>query len=226
MRRSPFTRADILKRESWPEIQAGLRGPESYDELGILSPAQCRQLAQLARVEAEREKTFLNEVVCCINGYRLRKRRHAQESHAAVAESSRRLIATVAAYRRKVLEFPLYMICELKPPLPTDDWFEHAEEMLRRKERLVKGHRSRRLLEPLIMHAWELQKLAGAHSSYLASNWEAMKHWLETAVIASGERPAGKNHKKAYFEGLMLPRNADGSVDLTGRPPLLIALVK
>ena len=69
------------------------------------------------------------------------------------------------------------------------------------------------------MHAWALQKVAGTHSSYLASDWEAMKRWLGEALIASGEPPPGKN--LAYFEELMLPRAADNSVDLSGAPKQL-----
>jgi hypothetical protein len=215
VRRNPFTRRAISERATWPESNAALRGPESYDELGILSRAQRRQLVQLARVEPEREKAFLDELACCINGYRHRKRHHAQESPAAVAEAMRQLIEIVDAYKRKVLENPLYVM--LKPPLPTDDWFEHAEEKLRRKERLVKGHRPRSITQDLLHHALALQGIAGAYSDYLAADRGAMQRWLAEALVVSGERPVGKNTRAAYFEQLMLPRAVDGS----GRPPAL-----
>jgi hypothetical protein len=224
VRRKPFTQEHIAEREKWPEIQAGLRGPESYDELGILSAKQRGELVRLARVESEREKTFIEEVTCNIISYRRRMRVAHQESPAAVAESMRRLIDRVYVYSCDVWEYPLIVTRELKPPLPAADWFERANEKLREKEQWLKGHRPQRLTELLIMHAWVLQKLAGAYSKHLASNWEAMMRWLGVALIASGQVPPGKNAKTAYFEQLMLPRAADGSVDLTGRPPALDTL--
>jgi hypothetical protein len=155
-------------------------------------------------------------VTGAINLYRLRKRRHTQESPAAVAESMRRLRRTVKDYARDIVSFPHYVISELAPALPTADWFERADEKIREKEQWVEGHRSSRLTEPLIMHAWALQKEAGAYSSYLVSHRKAMREWLEVALDASGDRPA-----KNYFNQLMLPRAADGAVDLAGRPPAL-----
>jgi hypothetical protein len=225
-RRKPFTNADIAERSTWPETKAALRGPDSYDELGILNPTQRRELVTLAHVAPDREKLFVRELLCVINGYRLRKRRHAQETPAAVAASIRQLIRVVTAYARDVAKFPDYVICELKPPLPSVEWFKHADEKLRQKERWLKGHRSTTLTEPLIMYAWTLQKLAGTYSSRLASDWPDMKRWLGQALIASGERLPGKNSETAYFEGLMLPRAGDGSVELTGRPPAFIALAE
>lgn len=112
---------------------------------------------------------------------------------------------------------PDYVIHELKPPLPAADWFERANEKLREKEQWLKGHRPQRLTEALVMHALVLQKVAGAYSSYLVSNRKAMRDWLEIALDASGDRP-GKN----YFNQLMLPRAADGSLE--GRPPALLTL--
>jgi hypothetical protein len=223
-RRKPITQESIKERKTWPETQAALRGPESYDELGILSSAQRRQLVQPARVKAEMEKPFIDELVCYINGYRFRKRCHAQETPAAVSESMRRLIDLVDAYRRNVLEFPLYMICELKPPLPTDDWFEHAKEKLRQKEQWLKGHRYSRFTEALIMHAWTLQKLAGKHSRHLALDWLAMRRWLACALEASMEPPPKGHGQAAFLDQLMLPRAASGAVDLAGRPPALDSL--
>jgi hypothetical protein len=225
-RRKPFMNANIAERSRWPESKAALRGPESYDELGILNQTQRLQLVQLARVATDREKPFIEKVICITNGYRLRKRCHTQESPAAVAESMRRMIDVITAYARDVASFPDYVIFELKPPLPSVEWFAHANEKLSQKERWVKGHRSSTLTEPLIMHTWALQKLAGEYSNHLARDWKEMTRWLEVALIASGERPPGKNSRKAYFEGLTLPRAPDGSVELTGCPPALIALVE
>ena len=223
-RRKPFTNANIAERHTWPETKAALRGPNSYDELGILSTKHRNELIRLARIAPDREKPFINEVTCLIISYRRRERCHAQESPAAVAESMRRLIGVVATYVRDVSNFPDYVIHELKPPLQAADWFERANEKFRHKEQWVEGHRPRRLTEALIMHAWALQKLAGAYSGHLAAEWDAMVRWLETALDASDERPPGKNFRKAYFEGLMLPRAANGSVEMAGRPPALHTL--
>jgi hypothetical protein len=46
VRRKPFTQEHIGERAGWPEIKAGLRGPASYDELGILSPKQRGELVR------------------------------------------------------------------------------------------------------------------------------------------------------------------------------------
>jgi hypothetical protein len=217
-RRKPFTQERIKERKTWPETQAGLRGPQSYSELGILSPAQRRELA---RVSPDRENPFIDKVTGCINNYRLRKRCRAQETPAAVGESMRRLIDMVAAFARDVSTFPDYVIFELKPPLPTADWFEHAKEKLRQKEQWLKGHRYSRFTEALIMHAWALQKLAGEHSSHLALDWRAMRRWLACALEASMEPPPKGHGQAAFLDQLMLPRAADGTVDLDGRPPAL-----
>jgi hypothetical protein len=225
-RRKPFTKADVAERSTWPESKAALRGHDSYDELGILNPTQRRQLIQLARVAPDREKPFIDEVICITNGYRRRKRCHAQESPAAVAESMRRMIDVVTAYMRDVLEMPRSVICELDPPLPTMDWFERAKEKLRKKELWMTCHRHQRVTEALIIHARALQTVASRYSEYLASDWVAMKQWLGEALVASGEDPPGKNSKKGYFEELMLPRATDGSVELTGRPPAVAALAE
>jgi hypothetical protein len=114
-------------------------------------------------------------VTCNIIGYRRRMRVADQETLAAVAESMRRLIDRVYAYSCDVGEYPLIVIHELKPPLPTADGFQRANEKLREKEQWLKGHRPQRLTEALIMHALGLQNLAGAYSSYLVSNRKAMR---------------------------------------------------
>jgi len=217
-RRKPFTQSDIDERERWPEIQAGLRGPEAYEELGILKPTQRRKLIQLARVTPEQEKPFVDEVTFLISSYRLRKRHDAQESPAAVTESMRRVIHVVEDYSHAISKMPVYVLTELEPPLPPPDWFKHAKEKLRQEEQWMIGHRPKVITEALIKHAWTLQKVAGAHSSYLASNWIAMKRWLEEALLASEEPPVGKNAKKAYFDEIMLPRAENGSVNLSGTP--------
>ncbi len=204
MRRKPFLHANIAERSTLPETKAALRGPNSYDELGILNPTQCRELVTLAHVAPDREKLFVRELLCVINGYRLRKRRHAQETLAAGAASRRQLIRVVTAYARDVAKFPDYVICELKPPLPSVEWFEHATEMLRHQERLVKGHRPRSITPDLSYHAFALQRIAGVHSGYLATDRRAMQRWLAEALVVSGERPVGKNPRAAYFEQLML----------------------
>ena len=92
VRPKPFTQEHVAERETWPEIQAGLLGPEAYETLGILNPRQRRELIRLARVPPELQKPFLDEVICLIIGYRLRKLCHTQENPAAVAESMRQFI--------------------------------------------------------------------------------------------------------------------------------------
>jgi hypothetical protein len=202
MRLRPFAKAHILDRESWPELQAGLRGPESYDELGVLNRKQRDGLVLLARLgEAEPEKPFVEEVACCIVGRRLRKRRRAQESPAAVVLAMREIIGMEEAHVHEMQE--RYGIGGLKPPLPTAEWFEDAREKLRHKERLVEGHRPRSIDPDLSYHALALQRIAAAHSNYLANDREAMRRWLAEALIVSGERPVGKNARAAYFEQLM-----------------------
>jgi hypothetical protein len=181
------------------------RNPSRASWPRVVCPVQRRQLVQLARVAPDREKPFIDEVTCSINGYRRRMRVADQETPAAVAESMRQLTNLVATYMRNVSIMPDYVICELKPPLPPADWFERANEKLREKEQWLKGHRPQRLTEALIMHALVLQKMAGTYSSYLVSNRKAMRDWLEIPLDASGDRP-GKN----YFNQVMLPRAADG----------------
>jgi hypothetical protein len=201
MRLSPFARAAVAERATWPETQAGLRGPESYDELGVLNPKQRGVLVRMARIEPELEKPFVDELAGCIAGYRLRKRRRAQESPAAVALAMRQYIDMEAAHVREAME--RYGLGGLKPPLPTAEWFEDANEKLREKERLVRGHRPRSITPDLSYHALALQGIAGAHSNYLAADRGAMQRWLAEALIISGERPVGKNARAAYFKRLM-----------------------
>jgi hypothetical protein len=62
VRSKPFTQEQIAERETWPEILAGLRGPEAYEALGILKPEQRRELIQLARVSAS-QRANINQTV-------------------------------------------------------------------------------------------------------------------------------------------------------------------
>jgi hypothetical protein len=221
-KRKPFTQSNIEERESWPESQAALLGPEAYEECGVLDPTQRLALVQLARVTPEQAKPFINTVTCLINGYCHRKRVHAQESPAAVAASMRRLIDAVEQLMAEANTLPIWVVKEVFDAIkiaPTADGFRAAKEKVRQWELKIDSHRPPKITYSLIMHAWALQKLAGDYSKkYLASNWKAMKRWLEEALIASGEQPPIKNGKTAYFDELMLPRAADGSVDLLGAP--------
>jgi hypothetical protein len=119
----------------------------------------------------------------------------------------------VAAYARDVARLPDYLICELRPPLPAAEWFEQAAEKLRGNERTINGHRPRMVTPDLSYHAFALQGIAAAHSDYLANSRRAMRRWLTAALLVSGEQPAARTGRAAYFRALMLPRSADDSVD-------------
>jgi hypothetical protein len=218
-KRKPFTLSNIEERESWPESQAALIGPEAYERLGILPPQQRRELLLRARVTQEQAKPFIDEITCVINGYRHRKRADDQETPAAVAESMQQLIEALEQVATVANAMPIYVVKEVFDAVGITGWgIEAAKEKVRRLEAKMIGHRPSSITYRLIMHAWGLQKHAGTYSKHLASNWNAMKRWLGEALIASGEMPPGKNGKTAYFDELMLPKTADGGVDLLGAP--------
>ena len=223
-RRKPFTHSDIYERERWPEIQAGRRGPEAYETLGIVNPRQRRELIRLARVDPEGEKSFLDEVTCLIIGYRLRKLCHTQENPAAVAESTRQFIDAWAQLAEMTRNLPYRVVKEvcdaLGSRLPAEGGFVRANEQLQRLERRFVGHRPGRPTERLIIHAWDLQR-TGACSTYLALDWRAMQQWVEVALEASGEPPTKGHGRAAFLKQLMLPCASNGTVDLDGRPAAL-----
>jgi hypothetical protein len=220
-RRNPFTLERIKERQSWTESKAAIVGPAAYKLLGILTPQKRCCLVQLARVSSEQKDQFINTVTCLINGYRQRKRANAQESPASVAASMQQLVEAVEQLMAVANTLPIRIVKEFFDALgtaPTADGIENAKEKVRELEKKIIGHRPQSITYSLIMHAWGLQKVAGDYSKHLADNWEAMKHWLEEALIASEELPPGKNFKTAYFDELMLPKTAEGGVDLAGAP--------
>jgi hypothetical protein len=90
VRRNPLTQLGIQERPGWPITDAALRGPNSYEELAILTDKQRRELVQYAQVLPEKEKQFVEDVTCQIIQYRHEQNCDAQERPAAVAAAMRK----------------------------------------------------------------------------------------------------------------------------------------
>lgn len=207
VRRSPLTQLGIQERSGWPITDAALRGPDSYEELVILTDKQRRELVQFAQVPPVKEKQFVEDVTCQIIQYRHEQDCDAQERPAAVAASMRKVIRAVETYMNTVSQSPHSVLAELEAPLlgqSTVDWLKRAEEKVARLEREIEGHAPPLITKRLILHAQHLQKIARTCSSRTL-NKKAMQRWLGEALLASGESEPSKNYKTRYFEALILP---------------------
>jgi hypothetical protein len=200
MRLSPFTQADILGRESWPEIQAGLRGPSSYDELGVLNHKQRGELVRLARVGGGTGKAFRRR------GSLLHQWLSPSEATSRPRRPRGRCPVDAANYRHG------RGLCA-RSAGALWDWRAEAAAadsgLVRTRDGNAPppgaaGQGPRSITPDLSYHAFALQRIAGAHSGYLAADRGAMQRWLAEALVVSGERPVGKNTWAAYFEQLML----------------------
>lgn len=203
-RRGPLLAADIRARKDAPRCP---RDPKRWR--GALLPNG---------IGADREKRFVDTCADEIDRYRLSLLVDKQE-RAATLEAERQVIGHWERLHKNLTRYPSSVRRDVAQWLlvsePNSVQIEHAKRQSKARHGQVIGHRGPAVSPALIRHANALQRIACEFSPSLAGNRKALRRWLQEVLIkGSKERGPGKNVRTRYFDRLMLPRTAQGGVDL------------
>ena len=206
--RGPLLAADIQARIHAPRCP---RDPEHWR--GALLPHG---------IDADRVKRFIDTCADEIDRYRRSVLVDKQE-RSATLEAEQQLIDHWERLHKYLIRYPPSVRQDVAQWLlvsePTGVQIEHARRQSRARKGRVIGHRGPAVSPALMRHANALQRIACEFSPSLSSDWKALRRWLEEVLIrGSKERAPGKNARTRYFKSLMLPRTAQGGVDLVQNP--------
>jgi hypothetical protein len=204
-----------------PLLDTDIRARERYATLCPRDRKFWRDLLFPRGIESSDDQRFIDTCADEIDRYRL-SLLVAKQERAETLEAERQVIGHWERLEKSLTKYPASVRRDVTQWLSLSEphrlQIEYARRQSKARQGRVLGHRAPAITPALVRHASALQRIACDFNSSLVVNWKALRRWLEKVLIkASKEGVPGKNAKARYFACLMLPRTAEGGVDLQPR---------